>query len=348
MPNAETNRIEYKRELNDKLERTVVSFLNYPGGGELIIGVDDNGMPVGLENVDGDQCKIIDRIRNNIRPTVLGLFDVIPEKLDNMDIIRIVVSSGIQKPYYIRHKGMTENGCFIRIGSSVQPMTEKMIEDLLSRRQKASLQTTISPRHNLTFKQLQIYYQDRNLELNDNFIENLDLRLSTGEYNFAAYLLADENGASIKVAKYAGTDKVDLIENNEYGYRCLITAAIQVLNKLEVENRTFAKITSKQRLEKSMVDKVALREAVINAIVHNDYTMSVPIIEIFSDKVTVTSAGGLVEGLMREDFFNCRSMPRNRELMRVFKDVELVEHLGSGMGRILKAYDRSIFGHASK
>jgi len=71
--------------------------------------------------------------------------------------------------------------------------------------------------------------------------------------------------------------------------------------------------------------------------------MSVPVIEIFSDTITVTSAGGLVEGPTPEDFFNCRSMPRNRELMRVFKDVELVEHLGSGMGGILRAYDRSIF-----
>jgi len=105
---------------------------------------------------------------------------------------------------------MSETGCFIRVGSSVQPMSEQMIEDLLAKRQRTSLQTTISPRQRLTFKQLQIYYQDRNLALNDHFIDNLDLRLSSGEYNYAAYLLADENGASIKVAKYAGTDKVDL------------------------------------------------------------------------------------------------------------------------------------------
>ena len=44
-----------------------------------------------------------------------------------------------------------------------------------------------------------------------------------------------------------------------------------------------------------------------------------------------------------EDFFSCSSMPRNRELMRVFKDVGLVEQLGSGMSRILKAYPKDIF-----
>ena len=59
--------------------------------------------------------------------------------------------------------------------------------------------------------------------------------------------------------------------------------------------------------------------------------------------IVVTSCGGLVSDLAEEDFFKCRSMPRNRELMRVFRDMELVEQIGSGMSRILKAYDRSIF-----
>jgi len=66
-------------------------------------------------------------------------------------------------------------------------------------------------------------------------------------------------------------------------------------------------------------------------------------VEIFSDRIVVTSCGGLVEGLTEDDFFKCRSMPRNRELMRVFRDMELVEQIGSGMSRILKAYDPSIF-----
>jgi predicted HTH transcriptional regulator len=78
--------------------------------------------------------------------------------------------------------------------------------------------------------------------------------------------------------------------------------------------------------------------------VHNDYSSNaVPTVEIFSDRITITSYGGLPEGLARESFFECCSMPRNRELMRVFHDVGLVEQLGSGMGRILNAYDRSVF-----
>jgi predicted HTH transcriptional regulator len=222
-------------------------------------------------------------------------------------------------------------------------MSEQMIEELLAKRQQITLQSMHAPRQSLTFKQLSIYYEEKSLEPTEQFIESLDLRQSSGDYNYAAYLLADENGVSVKVAAYAGTDKVDLLETREYGNRCLITATQRILDRLDSENRTFAKITAKNRLEKERVDSIALREAVINAIVHNDYTKGVPLVEIFTDRIVVTSCGGLVADLSEEDFFKCRSMPRNRELMRVFRDMDLVEQIGSGMSRILRAYDRSIF-----
>ena len=345
MYNIESNRVEYKRELDksDKLEKAVVSFLNYNGGGEILVGYADDGTVYGVSDSDGDQRKIADRLAKNIRPKILGLFDVVAEKIDNKNIIRITVSSGTQKPYYIRKKGMTDTGCFIRVGASAQPMDEAMVERFLAYRQTNTLSVIAASRQSLTFEQLHIYYSHHKLALNEMFAENLDLRNGEGKYNFLAYLLADSNGASLKVAKYAGTDKIDLVENEEYGYQCLITAIYRVLDKLAVENKTYAKITPRNRLERKLINEVALREAFINAVVHNDFNLGWPVVEFFSDRVTITSTGGLVEGLSQEDFFSGRSMLRNRELMRVFKEVELVEGLGSGMRRILAAYDRSIF-----
>jgi len=91
------------------------------------------------------------------------------------------------------------------------------------------------------------------------------------------------------------------------------------------------------------VGATALREAVVNAIVHNDFTTEIPpLFEIFADKIVITSAGSLPQTLTKEAFFDGVSVPRNRELMRVFKDLKIVEHLGSGMRRILKEYDESI------
>ena len=138
------------------------------------------------------------------------------------------------------------------------------------------------------------------------------------------------------MAKYAGTDKVDLIENEEYGYCSLIKATNHVLEKMKIENITKAKVTNTKRIERNLVESVPLREALINAVVHNDFTREIPpVFEIFSDRMELTSYGGLIPGQSKKDFFSCSSMPRNRELMRVFKDLGLVEQLGSGMSRIL-------------
>ncbi|WP_196598179.1 ATP-binding protein [Pectinatus frisingensis] len=172
----------------------------------------------------------------------------------------------------------------------------------------------------------------------------MELLTPERKFNYVAYLLADENAVSIKVARYGGTNKVDLIENEEYGYCSLIKATHRVLDKFKVENTTKAKITDTVRIEQNLVEGLPLREVIINAVVHNDYSHEYPpVFEIYSDRMEITSYGGLIHGQSIEDFFSGGSMPRNRELMRVFKDVELVEQLGSGMNRILQAYPRSVF-----
>ena len=73
------------------------------------------------------------------------------------------------------------------------------------------------------------------------------------------------------------------------------------MDKFDIENITRTKITSRNRLEKNLVDRIALREAIINAMVHNDYSSEVPsLFEIFSDRFVITSYGGLIDGLSKE------------------------------------------------
>lgn len=344
MLNIETNRIENKEQLNDDFEQEVIAFLNYREGGNIYIGINKDGKITGIDNIDQAQLQIKDRIKNNIQPSTLGLFDVIVEKIEDKDVIKVVISSGTEKPYYLRKKGMCPAGCYIRVGSSKEQMTTEMIDNLYARRVRNSLNKIESPRQDLTFKQLKIYYEGQGNTITNNFERNLELVMENEKYNYNGYLLADENGTSIKVARYAGTNKVDLLENYEFGYCSLIKATQSVIDKMTVENKRSAKITSKTRIEKTLVDSKALKEAIINAMVHNDYSSGIPpVFEIFSDRFTITSYGGLPQEITQEDFFNAVSAPRNKELMRVFKDVDLVEQLGSGMERIMSVYDKSIF-----
>ena len=239
---------------------------------------------------------------------------------------------------------MTEKGCFIRIGTASEPMTLRMIEELFARRTRNSLGKIVSRKQDLRFEQLRIFYEEAGFALNENFASNLELLAEPDKYNYIAYLLSDINSTSIKVAKYSSLSRTDLSENNEYGYACLIRAAKRVLDKIELENPTSTKITSKERVDTRLWDIVALREAIINAFVHNDFTGEVPPkFEIFPDRIEITSAGGLPEGLSQEEFFRGFSVPRNQELMRIFKDLGMVEQLGSGVPRILKSYGKKCF-----
>lgn len=344
MQNTETNRIENKEQLNEDFEQEVIAFLNYKEGGIIYVGINKNGQVVGVENTDLTQLQIKDRIKNNIQPSTLGLFDVTVETIENKEVIKVIISSGTEKPYYLRKKGRTPEGCYIRVGSSKERMTERMIDDMYARRIKNTLKEIDSPRQELTFNQLKIYYEEHGLKLNDNFLQNLDLLTSEGKYNYNAFLLADENTVSIKLVRYLGTNKLELLENLEFGNRCLITATQRILDRLDVENTTYAKIEYFGRKEQEKIDSKALKEAVINAIVHNDYSYgNSPIIELYSDRIEITSAGGLPQELSQEEFLEGVTAPRNKELIRVFKDVDLIENIGSGVLRILDAYDKSCF-----
>lgn len=151
---TETNRIEFKEKLTDKLdlEEEVVAFLNYREGGVIYVGVNKNGVPVGVEDIDGDMLKIKDRIRNKISPSPMGLFDVTAEYMEGVKVIRVFVASGSEKPYYLSKVGMSPKGSFIRVGTAAEPITQDMIEYLFAHRVRNSLRNIKSPRQDLTFE----------------------------------------------------------------------------------------------------------------------------------------------------------------------------------------------------
>lgn len=137
--------------------------MNYLGGGIIYIGISKDGTIVGLEDIDQVQLSIKDRIKNNIAPSCMGLFDVVAEKKEDKDIIKLIVASGQERPYYIKKYGMCERGAFIRVGSASEPMTVRMIETLFTKRTRKSIATIKAPKQDLKFGQLRIYYDARGI-----------------------------------------------------------------------------------------------------------------------------------------------------------------------------------------
>ena len=343
MIKSETNRVEYKEKLTDDFEKEAVAFLN-SNGGDIYIGIRKDGAIAGVANSDLLQLKIADRLKDNIRPSIMGLFDIKTETHDDKTVVVISFASGAEKPYSVKQKGYSEAGCFIRVGSSSQPMSQAMIDKLLAKRHRLSIANMPSRRQDLEFKQLKLYYGLKDKPLNDNFARTLDFFTKDGEYNMLAFLFADNNNISVRLGKYFGTDKSDLIEREDYKDCCLITAMQKMLDRIDTENITQSrKRAMKTRLDKNLLDKEVLREVIINAFAHNDYSrLDTPIFQIYSDRIEITSFGGLVDGLTPDMFYEGTSMPRNREIMRIFKDLEFVEQLGSGIPKIVKKYGRKV------
>ena len=337
-------RNEFKVKLTDKFEEEVISFLN-TNGGNIYIGINDKGDIVGINGkIDLLQRTIKDRIKDNIMPSTLGLYDVVTLEENGKKYIKVIIAHGSEGPYYIKGMGMTPDSCFIRVGSSIQSMPYDMINNRVHKRTRTSLRNIVSPKQNLTFSQLKIYYEEKGFNINNNFLKQLDLYTDDGKYNYNAYLLADNNTVSIKFGKYAGTNAVDLIENEDFGNCSLIKATKNILNKIEIENKIFTKIEYPERKEIKMYDFAAVREAVVNAIVHNDWSNEyAPKFEMFSDRLVISSNGGIQDSTTKEEFLEGFSLPKNKELMKVFNDLDLVEQMGTGIIRILQSYNKESF-----
>lgn len=341
---VEDSRNEFKVKLTDKFESEIIAFLNSDGG-NIYIGIDDKGKIVGItENIDLIQRTIKDRIKNNICPSTLGLFDVVVKEKENKKYIQIIIAKGNETPYYLKGMGMSPDSCFIRVGSSIESMSSELILNVFSKRTRNSLKNIVSPKQDLTFAELKIFYKEKGFEVNNNFLRQLNLFTNDDKYNYLAYLLADNNDIPVRFAKYEGNDVSILIENEDYGNCSLIKATNKILDKLQIENRTYTKIMPTTRKEIKKFEFNAVKEIVTNAMVHNDWTNGYsPKFEIFENKVVISSNGGIQEGVSQEEFLQGFSNPRNPELMRVFNNLDLVEQLGTGIIRVLKYYNKNIF-----
>ena len=213
----EDSRTEFKIKLVDDLEESVIAFLNKDGG-SIYIGADDNGNVVGLKNnMDLFQRKIKDKIISNIEQSVLGLFDLEVLTKEDKKYLKITIAKGYETPYHIKGMGMTPDSCFIRVGSSNEKMTTTLINKMFRSRTKESLKNIISPIQDLTFRQLKMYYIEKGFDVGENFERQLEFYTNDNEFNYIAYLLADNNRVSIKVAKYVGDDVDEIEEYYEFG-----------------------------------------------------------------------------------------------------------------------------------
>ncbi|NLJ64212.1 MAG: winged helix-turn-helix transcriptional regulator [Christensenellaceae bacterium] len=341
----ESETLELKEKYTDSIAREIVSFLN-ASGGTILIGVKDNGEIVGVNKIDETLRKISDIITSQIEPNPQ---DEISSELrfdEGKTIIAINITKGSKNIYCQKKYGFSSAGCTIRIGTTCKEMTSEQIK---IRYEKKFIDTEYmlkkkSSIADLTFRELKIYYVEKGYHLDDRSFEaNLNLRTGDGDYNLLAELLADRNNIPFAFVKFNGKNKSAISERSEYGYGCLVTTYVKIKTRLQVENISISDTTVRPRKDIYLFDYDAINEAVINALVHNDWTITEPQISMYSDRIEIFSHGGLPRGMTEKQFFEGISRPRNTTLMRIFLMLGLTEHTGHGIPTIVNKYGRDVF-----
>ena len=341
----ESETLELKEKYTDTIAKEIVSFLNSTGG-TIIIGVKDNGTVIGVGKIDEVLRKISDIITSQIEPNPQDEINSELKFDEGKTLIVIHINKGRNHIYCQKKYGFSSIGCTIRIGTTCKGMTSDQIK---IRYEKKFIDTEymLKKRSNssdLSFRELKIYYSEKGYHLEDTSYEtNLNLKNEAGEYNLLAELLSDRNNIPFIFAKFKGKNKASISERSDYGYGCILTTYGKIKNRLQAENICISDTTVRPRKDIYLFDFDCVNEAILNALVHNDWTITEPQISMFHDRLEILSHGGLPGGMTKEQFFDGISKPRNAALMRIFLNMGLTEHTGHGIPTIVEKYGKGVF-----
>ena len=120
----ENQNVEFKQEYVSDIRKEVIGFANADGG-IVYVGVRKDGVIVGVEDPDSVMLQIVNSLKDSLAPDVMPFVKVQTEKMEGKQVVEIYVTTGTNRPYYLREKGLKPSGVYVRKGSSTQPMTEE-------------------------------------------------------------------------------------------------------------------------------------------------------------------------------------------------------------------------------
>lgn len=335
---TENNNLEFKRELTDSIIKEIISFCN-TNGGTIILGYDDNGNVVGLKNAKEDLDRLSSKINDCIEPSVNFLISSRIEIEENKEIIVIKVLRGTNKPYYIKSKGMTVDGVFVRLGATVQHATKETIKEMIIDSSGISFEKNISINQELTFTYANNLFKKKNIAFGEIEKKNLGIINTDNLYTNLGLLISDQCPYSIKVARYKDNTKFEFLDSKEFIEESILSQLENVYEYLMLNNRMSSKIDGMERIDKYEYPKNSLRELLCNTITHRDYEINGSnLIHIFNNKIEFLSLGGLAARLTIEDIKLGTSSSRNPNLVNIFHRLNFVEAYGTGIPRMYEEY----------
>lgn len=333
----ENQNIEFKQEYVPDIRKEVMSFANAEGG-TVYVGIRKDGKVLGVEDPDGVMLQIVNSLKDALAPDIMPFVRVNSVEIEGKQVVEINVTTGTNRPYYLREKGLKPSGVYVRKGSSTQPMTEEGIREMILQNSGRSFELCRSMNQELTFHTLQTEMQKRLIELGTSQMRTLKLIGEDGLYTNLALLLSDQCETTTKVALFQGTDKEVFRDRKEFTGSILkqLEEVYQFINLL---NKTKATFSGLDRTDMRDYPEEAVRESLLNSIVHRDYSFSGSnLVNIYENRMEFVSLGGLVSGLELKSIFLGVSQSRNPNLAAVFYRMRLIESYGTGIGKIERAY----------
>ncbi len=333
----ENKNTEFKREYTDDVKYAVIAFANTDGG-RVYIGLNDDGSVLGVPDVDDVMLRITNMVRDAIRPDVTMFMDCGVERMDGKQVVVLKVQRGTARPYYLNKKGVRPEGVYVRQGASSVPASETAILKLIRETSGECYEDARSLDQQLTFTAADAYFEKKQLAFGDTQKRTMNLISSDGTYSNLGLLLSDQCMHTIKLAVFDGSTKTVFRDRCELS-GSLLTQLEEAYAYIDKYNRTRAEFQGLERIDNRDYPPEALREALLNAVVHRDYAMSGPtLISIFDDRMEILTIGGLVRGISYEDIMLGVSVPRNAHLANVFYRLKLIEAYGTGVMKMQECY----------
>lgn len=338
MPYRESEITELKSVVTDDVKKEIIAFANSDGG-TLYIGVRDNGEVVGLDDPDGAALQVSNMVRDSVKPDVTMFIHYRTIEEDGKKIIEINVQRGTDRPYYIAKKGMRPEGVYVRQGYYSVPATDTAIRRMIKETDGDRFETMRCLEQELTFEATEQEFHFRKLEFGSQQMRTLKFTDSDGLYSNLALLLSDQNPHTIKAAVFQGTNQMIFKDRREFA-GSLMKQMNEVYEYIDFRNRTRSTIERLSRIDVRDYPEIAVREALLNLLVHRDYSFSASaLISIYDDRIEFISIGGLMPGIDLDDVLAGISVCRNQNLANVFYRLHLIEAYGTGLKKITDAYE---------
>ncbi len=329
--------VELKAVAQDSIKKEIVAFANC-NGGTVYVGVADDGTVLGVEDVDECALQVSNMVRDAVKPDVTMFVRYETLDCDGKAVIAVEVQRGTNRPYYLAKKGLRPEGVYVRQGHSSVPATDAAIRQMIKETDGDSFEDMRSLNQKLTFKSTKKEFETRDIPFSSPQMQTLKIISPDGLYTNLGLLLSDQCPHTVKAAVFEGTDQSVFKDRREFS-GSLMRQLSEAYDYIDFHNQTHATFQKLLRIDTRDYPEVAVREALLNSLVHRDYSFRAStLISIYDDRIEFVSVGGLLPGLELEDLMMGVSACRNPHLANVFYRLQLIEAYGTGMRKIMGAY----------